>query len=162
MKYKTRAATEITNAAKNINRAISAVANARTPSPRNPATSDTIENRTARHERIIHFLLSILIISLILASGDSPLRIRPLFIPRLVRDRLRRSTLTDLKRRIYPLWHTAAECCSGSALRAPAQKRWYLLSWSVRNGTSKRLSGVQSHGYGEPEPGSLGIHAQRL
>jgi hypothetical protein len=73
MKYKTKTATEITNAAKNINRAISAVANARTPSPRNPATSDTIENRTARHERIIHFLLSILIISLILASGDSPL-----------------------------------------------------------------------------------------
>jgi len=59
IKYKTRTATEITNTAKNINRAISAVANARTPSPRNPVTSVTIENRTARHEKIIHFLLSI-------------------------------------------------------------------------------------------------------
>ena len=59
MKYKTRTATEITNAAKNINRAISAVANARTPSPRNPVTSATINNRTARYEKTIHFLLSI-------------------------------------------------------------------------------------------------------
>jgi len=35
----------------------------------------------------------------------------------LVRARLRRSILIDLKRRIYPLWHTIAECCSGSAPR---------------------------------------------
>jgi hypothetical protein len=47
MKYKTRITTETTNAAININFAVSAVVNARTPSPRNPIMSTTIEDSKA-------------------------------------------------------------------------------------------------------------------
>src|SRR5208282_1613047 len=56
MKYKARITTEITNAAANTNFVISADSNARTPTPRNPMVSTTIEDTKVRHKRLLDSL----------------------------------------------------------------------------------------------------------